>query len=112
MMSCGEPSGDLYAGALAVEIRRRMPEAAIFGLGGQRMMATLERPFSLASIHDTPFCCGRPAAATHVLVGQNALPPPTVLGYSPMRRPARSPEMTRCAVRSSCLDFWVHSKTK
>ena len=39
MMSCGEPSGDLYAGALAVEIRRRMPEAAIFGLGGQRMMA-------------------------------------------------------------------------
>ena len=39
MMSCGEPSGDLYAGALAVEIRRRTPEAAIFGLGGQRMMA-------------------------------------------------------------------------
>src|SRR5437764_8627788 len=39
MMSCGEPSGDLYAGALAVEIRRRAPDAAIFGLGGQRMMA-------------------------------------------------------------------------
>jgi lipid-A-disaccharide synthase len=39
MMSCGEPSGDLYAGALAVEIRRRAPGAAIFGLGGQRMMA-------------------------------------------------------------------------
>ena len=39
MMSCGEPSGDLYAGALAVEIRRRQPDAAIFGLGGQRMMA-------------------------------------------------------------------------
>lgn len=39
MMSCGEPSGDLYAGALAVEIRRRVPDAAIFGLGGQRMMA-------------------------------------------------------------------------
>jgi lipid-A-disaccharide synthase len=39
MMSCGEPSGDLYAGALAVEIRRRAPAAAIFGLGGQRLMA-------------------------------------------------------------------------
>src|SRR3954469_9941541 len=39
MMSCGEPSGDLYAGALAVEIRRRVPAAAIFGLGGQRLMA-------------------------------------------------------------------------
>src|SRR6188508_605638 len=39
MISCGEPSGDLYAGALAVEIRHRAPAAAIFGLGGQRMMA-------------------------------------------------------------------------
>jgi len=39
MISCGEPSGDLYAGALAVELRRRQPAAAIFGLGGQRLMA-------------------------------------------------------------------------
>jgi lipid-A-disaccharide synthase len=39
MMSCGEPSGDLYAGALAVELRRRAPDTAIFGLGGQRLMA-------------------------------------------------------------------------
>ncbi len=39
MISCGEPSGDLYAGALAVEIRRRAPDTAIFGLGGQRLMA-------------------------------------------------------------------------
>jgi lipid-A-disaccharide synthase len=39
MISCGEPSGDLYAGALAVEIRRRQPDAVIFGLGGQRLMA-------------------------------------------------------------------------
>jgi lipid-A-disaccharide synthase len=39
MISCGEPSGDLYAGALAVEIRRRQPDSAIFGLGGQRLMA-------------------------------------------------------------------------
>ena len=39
MISCGEPSGDLYAGALAVEIRHRAPAATIFGLGGQRLMA-------------------------------------------------------------------------
>jgi lipid-A-disaccharide synthase len=39
MISCGEPSGDLYAGALAVEIRHRAPGATIFGLGGQRLMA-------------------------------------------------------------------------
>jgi len=39
MISCGEPSGDLYAGALAVELRRRAPETVVFGLGGQRLMA-------------------------------------------------------------------------
>src|SRR5262245_56686450 len=39
MISCGEPSGDLYAGALAAEIRRREPEADIFGFGGPRMAA-------------------------------------------------------------------------
>jgi lipid-A-disaccharide synthase len=39
MISCGEPSGDMYAGALAVEIRRRAPDAEIFGLGGQRLRA-------------------------------------------------------------------------
>jgi lipid-A-disaccharide synthase len=39
MISCGEPSGDLYAGALATEIRRREPEADIFGFGGPRLAA-------------------------------------------------------------------------
>ena len=37
MISCGEPSGDLYAGALVSEIRRREPAAEIFGFGGQRL---------------------------------------------------------------------------
>ena len=37
MMSCGEASGDLYAGALVTEIRRRMPAAEVFGFGGERM---------------------------------------------------------------------------
>ena len=39
MISCGEPSGDLYAGALAAEIRRKEPEADIFGFGGTRLAA-------------------------------------------------------------------------
>ena len=39
MLSCGEPSGDLYAGALATELRRREPDAEIFGFGGPRLAA-------------------------------------------------------------------------
>ncbi|HTH02701.1 MAG TPA: lipid-A-disaccharide synthase [Vicinamibacterales bacterium] len=37
MISCGEPSGDLYAGALATEIRRLDPGTTIVGLGGRRL---------------------------------------------------------------------------
>jgi lipid-A-disaccharide synthase len=37
MISCGEASGDLYAGALATELRRRDPSAEIVGFGGQRL---------------------------------------------------------------------------
>ena len=39
MISCGEASGDLYAGALAAEIRQRDPAADIFGFGGARLRA-------------------------------------------------------------------------
>ena len=39
MISCGEPSGDLYAGALVSEILRRDPAAEIFGFGGQHFAA-------------------------------------------------------------------------
>ncbi len=37
MISCGEPSGDLYAGALATELRRLEPTATIVGLGGRHL---------------------------------------------------------------------------
>jgi len=37
MLSCGEASGDLYAGALATELLRRAPETEIFGFGGPRL---------------------------------------------------------------------------
>src|SRR5262245_45379325 len=39
MISCGEPSGDLYAGALASEIARLSPGARITGFGGERLRA-------------------------------------------------------------------------
>ncbi len=37
MISCGEPSGDLYAGALAAEILRLDPSAQVTGFGGDRL---------------------------------------------------------------------------
>ena len=39
MISCGEPSGDLYAGALAAEILKLEPDAAITGFGSDRLRA-------------------------------------------------------------------------
>jgi lipid-A-disaccharide synthase len=39
MISCGEASGDLYAGALTTELRRRASGAEIFGFGGPRLAA-------------------------------------------------------------------------
>jgi lipid-A-disaccharide synthase len=39
MISCGEPSGDLYAGALVAALRRREPGIEVFGLGGERLAA-------------------------------------------------------------------------
>jgi lipid-A-disaccharide synthase len=39
MISCGEPSGDLYAGELALAIRQLDPSATISGFGGDRLRA-------------------------------------------------------------------------
>ena len=39
MLSCGEPSGDLYAGALTAELRARVPGVDVFGFGGARFRA-------------------------------------------------------------------------
>lgn len=53
MISCGEPSGDLYAGALAEEILRQEPSAALVGFGGDRLAAagaTLIENFSGLSV--------------------------------------------------------------
>ena len=39
MISCGEASGDLYAGALAAELRALDPDVRLFGFGGDRLRA-------------------------------------------------------------------------
>lgn len=39
MISCGEASGDLYAGALADQLRALDPEVRILGFGGDRLKA-------------------------------------------------------------------------
>jgi lipid-A-disaccharide synthase len=39
MISCGEPSGDLYAGALVAALASREPGLQAFGLGGERLKA-------------------------------------------------------------------------
>ncbi|HYE88589.1 MAG TPA: lipid-A-disaccharide synthase [Vicinamibacterales bacterium] len=39
LLSCGEASGDLYAGALVEALRRRDPDIDVFGLGGERFAA-------------------------------------------------------------------------
>jgi lipid-A-disaccharide synthase len=53
MISCGEPSGDLYAGALASEILELEPTASISGFGSERLRAagaTLVRDFRGVSV--------------------------------------------------------------
>ena len=39
LLSCGEASGDLYAGALVDALRRREPGIEVFGMGGERFAA-------------------------------------------------------------------------
>ena len=53
MISCGEPSGDLYAAELARQITAQAPEVAISGFGGDRLRAagaTLLGDFSGLSV--------------------------------------------------------------
>ena len=39
LLSCGEPSGDLYAGALTRELRALVPGISVRGLGGDQFAA-------------------------------------------------------------------------
>jgi lipid-A-disaccharide synthase len=53
MLSCGEPSGDLYAGAVTAALRDADPAVRVSGLGGDRLAAAgaeLVRHFSGISV--------------------------------------------------------------
>ncbi len=39
LVSCGEPSGDLYGGELLRHLRPRIPDLEAFGLGGEHLLA-------------------------------------------------------------------------
>ena len=52
MISCGEPSGDLYAGALVSEILRREPDAE-FSVSAASGWQRLARVWS-ATFRDSP----------------------------------------------------------
>ena len=39
MISCGEPSGDLYAAGLVEALRARVPDVDVSGFGGRRLEA-------------------------------------------------------------------------
>lgn len=39
LLSCGEPSGDLYAAELVGQLRQRVPSLEVVGLGGDRLQA-------------------------------------------------------------------------
>ena len=50
LISCGEPSGDLYAGELVHHLRPHTPDLEVFGLGGDRLEA--EGAHLLAHVRD------------------------------------------------------------
>jgi lipid-A-disaccharide synthase len=39
LLSCGEPSGDLYGAELVRHLREQVPDVDVFGLGGDRLQA-------------------------------------------------------------------------
>lgn len=39
LLSCGEPSGDLYGAELVRHLRRKLPSLSVFGIGGDRLLA-------------------------------------------------------------------------
>jgi lipid-A-disaccharide synthase len=50
LLSCGEPSGDLYGSELVRQLRSRVPGARVFGLGGDLLRG--ERAELLAHVRD------------------------------------------------------------
>lgn len=74
LLSCGEPSGDLYAGALARELRTLVPTLTLAGLGGPQFAAAggrlLEdyRGLAVTGVTEVIGALTRLAATKHRLV--------------------------------------------
>jgi lipid-A-disaccharide synthase len=85
MISCGEASGDLYAAALARELRRLVPDVDIFGFGGPRLEAAGARligdfsGISVTGLAETLRVIPRSVAMLRRLVASARLTPPDVL---------------------------------
>ncbi len=84
LISCGEASGDLYAGALVRELRAQAPGVDVFGLGGPRFVAAGGRQiadyrgFSVNGLFEVLGKIPQLAAARRRLVASAEATPPDV----------------------------------
>jgi len=84
LLSCGEASGDLYAGALVRELRALSPDIDVFGLGGPRFAAAGGRQiadyreFSVNGLFEVLGKLPQLAAARRQLVAAAEATPPDV----------------------------------
>jgi lipid-A-disaccharide synthase len=85
MISCGEPSGDLYAALLARELLGAEPESVITGFGGERLRAAGARlvgdfgGLSVTGLVEVARVLPRTYAAYRRLVAEARQNPPDVL---------------------------------
>jgi lipid-A-disaccharide synthase len=84
LLSCGEASGDLYAGALVRELRGISPDVDVFGLGGRQFVAAGGRQIadyrdlSVNGLFEVLGKIPQLAAARTRLVGSALATPPDV----------------------------------
>jgi lipid-A-disaccharide synthase len=84
LLSCGEASGDLYAGALVRELRALAPDIDVFGLGGPQFVAAGGRQvadyreFSVNGLFEVVSKLPQLAAARRQIVASADATPPDV----------------------------------
>ena len=84
LLSCGEASGDLYAGALVRELRALSPDIDVFGLGGPQFAAAGGRQiadyrgFSVNGLVEVIGKIPQLAAARRQIIAQAEATPPDV----------------------------------
>jgi lipid-A-disaccharide synthase len=84
LLSCGEASGDLYAGALVRELRALVPDIDVFGLGGPQFVAAGGRQvadyreFSVNGLFEVVSKLPQLAAARKQIVASADATPPDV----------------------------------